>query len=119
MNKTIKNDKLMDLGILMIRLILAAVFLFHGSQKLFGLFGGYGISGTAGFFDKNLGIPLPYLSAILVGLAEFVGGLSLLSGFVLRWAMIPLSFAMFVGAFAAAVVGGVFGAFLNKIAPIV
>ena len=101
MNKTINNDKLMDLGILMIRLILAAVFLSHGSQKLFGLFGGYGISGTAGFFDKNLGIPLPYLSAILVGLAEFVGGLSLLSGFVLRWAMIPLSFAMFVGAFAA------------------
>lgn len=102
MNDSKKNtDALRDLGILAIRLILAVVFLYHGSQKLFGMFGGYGISGTAGFFEKNLGLPLPYVSAILAGLAEFVGGWSLLSGFLLRWAMIPLSFSMLVGAFSA------------------
>ena len=101
MNDTTKNDSLRDLGILMIRLILAAVFLYHGSQKLFGMFGGYGISGTAGFFEKNLGIPFPYLSAIMAALAEFVGGLSLLTGIYLRWAMVPLSITMLVAAFSA------------------
>lgn len=100
MTDTTKNDSLRDLGILLIRLILAAIFLYHGSQKLFGIFGGYGISGTAGFFEK-LGMPLPYVSALLAGLAEFLGGVSLLTGLFLRWAMIPLSFTMFVAAFSA------------------
>ena len=55
-----------DVGLLMIRLMLGVVFVFHGSQKLFGLFGGPGIEGFAGFLGQ-LGAPVPTVSALLAG----------------------------------------------------
>lgn len=66
-----------DVGLLLIRAVLAAVFIYHGSQKLFGAFGGYGVAGTAGFFDK-LGIPAPTLSVYLAAGTEFFGGIALI-----------------------------------------
>ena len=89
-----------DLGLLLIRLMVGVVFVFHGAQKLFGIWGGFGIEGTAGFME-GLGIPFPTLSAILAGSAEFVGGLALLTGFAQRLLAIPLAFTMFVAAFTA------------------
>ena len=41
----------MELGLLVLRVVVGAMFIGHGSQKLFGLFGGHGLSGTADFFD--------------------------------------------------------------------
>lgn len=46
-------------------------------------------------------MPLPWVSAVLAAVAEFGGGLSLLTGLLFRWVMIPLSFTMFVAAFSA------------------
>lgn len=87
-----------DLGLLLVRVALAAVFLFHGSQKLFAAFGGPGLAGTAQWLG-SIGIPLPMLSATLTALTEFGGGLALLTGVLFRPLMVPLAFTMFVAAF--------------------
>jgi len=89
-----------DLGLLAMRLMLGAVFVFHGSQKLFGAFGGYGLDGTAGFME-NLGLPLPYLSALSAGLTEFLGGLGLAAGVLPRLSGLGLTVTMLVASFSA------------------
>lgn len=89
-----------DLGLLLIRLMVGVVGLFHGSQKLFGLFGGHGIDGFAGYLGA-LGIPAPGLSAWLAALSEFVGGALLALGIVPRLAAAPFLFAMLVAFFVA------------------
>jgi putative oxidoreductase len=87
-----------DTGLLGMRVMLGVVFMFHGSQKLFGCFGGSGIEGFAGFLD-SLGIPLPTLNAYMAGGAEFFGGLSLLIGVGSRLMSVPLTITMLVAAF--------------------
>lgn len=94
MNVSTQN-RLNDSALLLLRLVLAAVFIFHGSQKLFGWFGGHGIEGTAGWM-ASIGIPLPTLSAILAATAEFFGGLVLLIGTGTRLAVVPLTITMAV-----------------------
>jgi putative oxidoreductase len=89
-----------DVGLLALRLMLGAVFFFHGAQKVFGLFGGYGIEGTANFME-GIGIPFPMLSATLAGITELVGGVALWVGFGQRLISIPLTFTMLVAAFSA------------------
>jgi putative oxidoreductase len=84
-----------DTALFLIRTVLAAVFVFHGSQKLFGWFGGYGIAATAGFME-TIGIPFPTLSALLAGVTEFGGGIILLAGTGTRIAVIPMAFTMLV-----------------------
>jgi putative oxidoreductase len=66
-------------GPLVLRLAIGAVFVAHGAQKLFGVWGGGGPSGTAAFFQA-LGLSPAYVLALLVGLVEFVGGLMLIGG---------------------------------------
>lgn len=84
-----------DIGLFLIRAALAAVFIFHGGQKLFGLFGGHGLDATAQWMAGN-GIPLPTLSALLAGSAEFFGGIALLLGVGARIAAVPMAFTMLV-----------------------
>ena len=79
----------------MLRAVLAAVFIYHGGQKLFGIFGGYGIAGTAGWM-ASVGIPFPTVSTVLAGGTEFFGGLVLLLGTGARIAAIPMAFTMLV-----------------------
>jgi len=71
----------MDTGLLVIRLVFGAVMAAHGTQKLFGWFGGYGLSGTGGFFE-GLGFRPGRLFAAIAGLAETFGGLLLALGFL-------------------------------------
>lgn len=66
-------------GPAVLRLAAGAVFAAHGAQKLFGLWGGGGLSGTAAFFAQ-LGLTPAYPLALLVGIVEFCGGLLLLAG---------------------------------------
>jgi putative oxidoreductase len=54
----------------------------HGAQKLFGLFGGYGLEATGQFFAAKLG--LPPIFATLAALIEFGGGLFLALGLLTR-----------------------------------
>jgi putative oxidoreductase len=54
----------------------------HGAQKLFGWFGGYGVDATGQFFATKLGLPASL--ALVAGLIEFFGGLSLALGLLTR-----------------------------------
>jgi putative oxidoreductase len=87
-------------GLLVGRLVLGPLMAAHGTQKLFGWFGGHGISGT-GEWMESIGIPFGTLSALLAGATEFGGGLALLAGLFVGWASIPLTLTMVVGALTA------------------
>ncbi len=71
----------MDAGLLLARVVFGTLMAAHGSQKLFGWLGGYGISGTGGFFE-SLGFRPGRLFAFAAGLSEFGGGLLLALGFL-------------------------------------
>ena len=90
-----------DAGLLLMRGVLGTVFVFHGSQKLFGWFGGYGLQGT-GQWMESLGIPFGLVSATLAGSVEFFGGLLLFAGIATRLVSMPMAFAMIVAAVATA-----------------
>jgi putative oxidoreductase len=83
-----------DFGLLMIRLILGAVFMFHGSQKLFGWFDGPGMEAFTKFIESKDQVPMPQVAAYLSAGTEFVGGLLLLVGFLTRIVAIPVAFNM-------------------------
>jgi len=89
-----------DLALLLLRLSVGTVFVYHGSQKLFGWFGGHGMAGFAGFLGQ-LGVPFPELNAWLAASAEFFGGLALLLGLAVPLAALPLTITMLVAAFSA------------------
>jgi putative oxidoreductase len=61
-------------GLLVARLVLGLTMMAHGAQKLFGWFGGYGLAGTAGFFEQ-LGFRPGRFFAATAGLAEIASGL--------------------------------------------
>ncbi len=88
------------------RLALGIMILPHGMQKLFGLFGGYGYAGTMGYFTETLGIP--WLFAFLAIVAEFFGGLGLITGFLGRVAALGVGTVMLVGALMSHVQHGFF-----------
>jgi putative oxidoreductase len=63
----------MDLALFALRAVVGLLFVGHGAQKLFGVFGGGGLEGTAGMFD-NIGLRPGWLHARVAGTAEFAGG---------------------------------------------
>lgn len=70
---------------LILRFSIALVLFPHGAQKLIGAFGGFGFTGTMGFFTGTMG--LPWLIGFLVIVLEFFSPLLLLAGFMSRvWA---------------------------------
>jgi putative oxidoreductase len=71
----------MNEGLLIIRLVFGTLMAAHGSQKLFGWFGGYGLEGTGGFFE-GLGFRPGRFFAAAAGLAEMLGGLLFALGFL-------------------------------------
>ncbi len=71
----------MDLGLLLLRLVIGLLLAGHGAQKLFGLFGGHGLKGTAGFLGSLRLRPAGFW-ALLAGLSEFGGGMLLALGLV-------------------------------------
>ncbi len=84
-----------DVALLLIRLIIATIFLYHGSQKLFGTFDGPGLKGWHNVI-VSMGMPMPWVSAILSACAEFFGGLIFLIGTGLRIIAVPLAINMMV-----------------------
>jgi putative oxidoreductase len=69
----------MSYGILLLRVVVGLAFVGHGTQKLFGWFGGYGPEGTGGFFASR-GFRAGVLMAIAAGLSEAGGGALLALG---------------------------------------
>ncbi|MBM7440407.1 DoxX family protein [Streptomyces sp. HB132] len=68
-----------DAGLLLLRLALGLTVAAHGAQKLFGWFGGGGITGTGQFFEMS-GYPSGETMAVIAGLSEIFGGLGLVAG---------------------------------------
>lgn len=97
------NDPLL----LVARVVLAVVMFAHGSQKVFGLFGGGGLDAAYGFFT-GLGIPA-WLGTLAI-IAEFGGAIALFLGVLGRLAAAGLIINMLVAIF---VVHGRFGFFMN------
>lgn len=88
---------MLNLGLLVIRLIFGLSFARHGTEKLFGWFGGHGLKGTAGFFESiglKPGLPMAFLAA----LGELLGGLFLAAG-----VFIPVAAILIVGAMVVAI----------------
>jgi putative oxidoreductase len=69
----------MKLGRLLLRFVVGGFFIGHGTQKLFGWFGGNGLKGTAEGFDQ-LGLKPAQAHATAAGVAEAGGGALLLAG---------------------------------------
>ena len=91
-NKLIQTDN--DIAGLVLRVLLGIVFFPHGAQKLLGWFGGHGFSGTMGFFTENMGIPVIF--AFLAIMAESLGSIALLTGFMTRIAALGIGTVMVV-----------------------
>jgi putative oxidoreductase len=70
----------MRLIVLIARLLIGGLFIGHGTQKLFGWFGGAGVEGTAGFFEK-LGLRPSRELATAAGITEAASGTLLAVGF--------------------------------------
>lgn len=77
---------------LILRLTAGLVIFPHGAQKLLGWFGGFGFSGTMGFFTQKMG--MPWLIAFLVIVGESFGSLALLTGFLTRFSAASLAVIM-------------------------
>lgn len=90
-----------------LRLVLGVVFLLHGSQKLFGWFGGFGIDGTASFL-ANYSVPAPVFFAWVLALVEFLGGIALILGLLVCVAATLLALDMIVATFLVHWSGGFF-----------
>ncbi|MBW4360614.1 DoxX family protein [Flavobacterium taihuense] len=83
-----------DLTGLITRLTLGLILFPHGAQKMLGMFGGYGFTGTMGFFTDTM--HLPWIIGFLVIIIEFMGALSLIAGFASRiWS--ALIIVLFLG----------------------
>jgi putative oxidoreductase len=106
LRKLIATDN--DFATTIVRLVAGVVFFAHGSQKMLGWFGGYGFSGTMGFFTGVMHIPAPF--AFLAIVAEFFGGLGLIFGLLTRVAAFGIFCNMVV---AVSVVHHHFGFFAN------
>ncbi|KPV41789.1 DoxX family protein [Alicyclobacillus ferrooxydans] len=78
----LNNVALINIGLLIIRLVIGVTFIGHGSQKLFGWFGGYGPVGFSQWLESlGMGFHGKFWS-IAAGLFEFVGGLLFALGFL-------------------------------------
>lgn len=80
---------------LILRVPTGITLMAHGSQKLFGWFGGGGLEGT-GQFMASLGLSPGELMAFLAGSGEFFGGLFILLGLLTRPAAAVVAFTMVV-----------------------
>ncbi|MCZ6685689.1 MAG: DoxX family protein [Candidatus Dadabacteria bacterium] len=94
-----------DIGLFIARISLGIVILPHGLQKLLGLFGGAGFSGTVDFF---VGSGLPSAVAILIIIAESFGALGLILGFLSRLAAFGITLIMLGAIFMVHIQNGFF-----------
>ena len=97
-----------DWTLTLLRLVMGAIFFAHGAQKTLGWFGGYGFSGTMGFFTGMMHIPAPF--AFLAICAEFLGGIGLIVGALGRVAAFGIACNMIV---AVSMIHSKFGLFMN------
>lgn len=87
----------MDLALLVLRVVIGLLFVGHGTQKLFGVFGGLGLKATADMFDA-ISLRPGHLHARAAGMAEAVGGALLALGL-----LTPVAAALVIAVMVAAI----------------
>ncbi|PKG39787.1 DoxX family protein [Psychromonas sp. Urea-02u-13] len=92
---------------LVLRVPVGLIFMAHGAQKLFAMFGGYGLEGT-GQWMESIGLAPGYLMALMAGSAEFFGGLFIIVGLLTRPAAFVLAMTMVVAVLAVHIGNGLF-----------
>lgn len=70
----------MKIGRLLLRVTVGSLFVGHGTQKLFGWFGGHGLDATSNMFE-SMGMRPGRRNAVAAGVAEAGGGAALAAGF--------------------------------------
>ena len=75
-----------DIGLVVVRLTLAFLFVYHGARRLFGWFGGLGLDRSADYFAHTAHLHPGVVFAVLGGTIEFLGGIALLVGLCARLA---------------------------------
>lgn len=91
----VMGKDMLDKALLVLRIVAGIVFVLHGWGKLTG---NPSIEMFAGMVG-GLGFPMPMFFAWVVALTEFVGGLALILGVLVRPAAILLSIVMLVALF--------------------
>ena len=84
----------LSLALFLLRIVLGVVFFAHGAQKVFGWFGGYGLTGTVGYFKNVVHVPTPL--AYLGPFVEFLGGIALILGLFTKFAALGIFIMMLV-----------------------
>lgn len=90
----ITKEGLASLAMPLVRIAAGLMLIPHGAQKLFGWFGGYGLTATGQFFDASLGMKPGIVFAALAGFVEFFGGLALVLGLLTRTAAVGVAVLM-------------------------
>jgi putative oxidoreductase len=97
----------MDAGLLIVRLVVGLTMAAHGAQKLFGWFGGYGLTGTGNFMEQ-IGFRPGRAQALAAGVGELGAGLFLAAGFLTPGAAAVLVAVMLVAGLGVHRKGGFF-----------
>jgi len=105
LQKLIATNK--DIVPIVLRLTLGAVMFPHGAQKVLGWFGGYGFKGA---LQGMTGMGLPAAIVVIVMIAEFLGSLGLIFGFLTRLSALGIISVMLGAIFT---VHGKYGFFMN------
>jgi putative oxidoreductase len=96
-----------DVGLLLLRLVFGGLLAAAGLQKLFGWFGGQGLTSTGAIFEQ-IGYSPGVFFAAVAGLLETVGGLLLLMGLFTPLAC-SIVLGVMINAMSATWAGGLFG----------
>ena len=93
--KNMNKENLLNLSLFTLRIVIGAIFMIYGAQKLFGMFGGIGLEGTAKMVE-GMGLVNPDLLAVIWACIEFVGGIFLIFGILARLSAVAIVFTVFV-----------------------
>ncbi|MFH1037187.1 MAG: DoxX family protein [PVC group bacterium] len=94
-------------GPFFLRLAVGAVFIAHGAQKLFGVFGGHGLKAFAGMLGQ-MGLRPAMAWAVLVAVVELLGGIFLVLGILTRLSALLIGIVMVVAIVGVHLTGGFF-----------